>query len=803
LDGLLHDIRQAWRQLWSRPGLTVVVVLTLALGMGANTAIFSAVRGVLLRPLPYESPDRLVVLQEATPTGASRHVSYPNFADWRSGMRSLEGMAAVQTRMVTLSAGDGSAERVLAALASQELFEVLGVSPALGRTFLAGEDVAGGEPVIVLGNGLWRRRFGADSSIVGRPLRIDGEAFTVIGVMPPGFEFPRNVEIWAPLGLVSGNMTNRAVHTLLVVGRLRPQMDLARAADELEAIATRVQARHPGEDPGHLSHVVRLHDLVVGDVRPVLLVLLGAVVFLLLIACTNVADILLARSAAREREMAVRAALGAGRSRLLRQVLLESVLLALVGGTLGVALAFWGLDLLTVLVSPFVPRAEAIQIDGVVLAFTLAVSMMTGLLFGIWPAVRSSRAHLVRALHQRTATATPGGARRWERRGLAAAQMAISLVLLVGAGLMVKSLWRIELTDLGFTPENLLTMTVSLAGSEYDEADEVIGFYRELRRRLDALPGVNGVTGVNVLPVSGGDARGEITVEGSPLAPGEEPGASFRRVLPGYFKVAGIPLRQGRDFDERDGGGDGNMVVIVSQSMARRLFPDGDVIGRRIKIGPAESEPWLTIIGVAGDVRNAGLDVEPGYATYEPHAQRPWRTMNVLLRTAGDPHAVVDGVRREIRELGGGLPVYDIATMPERIARSLLPRRLQALLLGIFAGVAVVLAAVGLYGVVSYTVGLRAREFGVRLAVGASPADLARLVLREGLLTVGAGALVGLGAALLLTRLLTGLLYEVNPADPIVLAAVVVGLGLVGTVASFVPVRRAALLQPMAVLRDE
>jgi putative ABC transport system permease protein len=633
-------------------------------------------------------------------------------------------------------------------------------------------------------------------------VRVNGEEFTVIGVMPAGFEFPtRGVELWAPLGLISGDLDNRAVHTLLVVGQLQRGVDLEAADEEMNGIAARIQEAYPGEDPGHGTAVVSLHEAVVGDVRATLLILLGAVVFLLLIACTNVADLLLARAVAREQEMAVRSALGANRRRLMRQTLVESLVLALFGGACGVALALWGLDALAALVSAFVPRAETIRIDGAVLAFTVAISLFTGVLFGLWPALRASRADFASALRQR---ASPSGGRRrsWERQGLATAQVAISLLLLAGAGVMLKSLWRVRVTDPGFEADRLLTLTVSLSGSEYDETEEVVGFYQDLKARLRRLPEVSDASAVNVLPVSGGDSSGELTIEGRPFDPGAAPGASFRRVLPGYFRVAGIPLLQGRGFTERDGRG-GEMVVIISREMARRYFPDGDALGRRIKVGPPENEPWLTIVGVAADVHNEGLDLEPGLATYEPHAQRPWRTMNVLVRTAGDPHLLAGPIREEIRALGGDLPIYDIATMRERISRSLAPRRLQAVLLSVFAALAVILAAVGLYGVIAYSVGLRAREFGVRLALGAAPSDIRKLVVRQALAPIGLGATIGLITALLLTRTLVGLLHQVSPTDPAVFAAVLAFLVMVGLCASYVPSRRATRLQPMTVLRDE
>lgn len=796
-----RDLRLAVRRLRKRPGFTVLALVTLSVGIGANVAIFSVVNGVLLRPLPYPEPDRLVTLGEMAATGDTFEVSYPNFRDWREASSSLESLVAMQTFEATLRGGESS-ERVQAAFASPELFSLLGQRPIVGRIFLAEENQPGADPVVLLGEQVWERQFGADPATVGRAVRINGFQVTVIGVMPRGSELTRDVSLWLPLESTANRQrSNRAVHTLLVLGRLSPGVSLDAAQRELSGVAARVHEAHAGEDPGHGVRVIGLQGLLVNEAQLALLALFGAVAFLLLITCTNIADLQLARAAGRQREMAVRSALGASRSRLVREQLVESLLLALAGGAAGVLLAVWGLEVLVRMASSFVPRVEEVSIDIAVLGFTLVISLATGVVFGLWPAWRASRTDLAHALRERASTAA-GSRRRWERHALAALQLAISLVLLTGAGLMLKSLWRLQSTDPGFRAENLLTLTVSLSGSEYDEREEVVGFYDELRRRLSELPGVDAVSGVNALPVSGGDSNGELTIEGRPFNPGEAPGASFRRTLPGYFRTAGIPLLQGREFDERDGRG-GEMVVLVGESMARRYFPDGDAVGARIKVGPAEFEPWLTIVGVVADVRNEGLAVDPGLATYEPHAQRPWMTMKMVVRTEAEPLAMADRVREEIRALGGDLPVYDVATMGDRITRSLAAPRYQASLLLAFAFAALLVAGTGLYGVIAYSTSQRAREFGVRVALGAQPRDILALVLKQGVVTLAVGTVAGLLAALALTRLIAGLLHQVDPLDPATYGLVSLLLVAIALAATYVPARRATAVEPMSVLKED
>ena len=804
MDDLIQDLRFAARSLRKSAGFTVVALLTLALGIGANTAIFSVVNGVLLRPLAYDQPDRLVTIAESNPVQDREgfNVSYPNYLEWKKQSRVFEQIAAVRTMSVTLTGGDEAA-RVLLSLISRELFAVLRVEPALGRGFLAEEDRPGADPVVILSHGLWQRRFGADPEVVGKTIAINGSSSTVIGVMPPEFEFPsEDVELWAPIGLLADRMQNRAVHTLTTVARLEDGVSLDEAKVEMATIAARIQREFPGEDPEHSTTLIPLHERVVGNTDTILLVLMGAVAFLLLIACANVADLLMARAAARQKEIAVRTALGASRWRVIRQLVTESVLLGLTGGAAALALAFWGLDLLIAHLPPFMPRVEQIGIDGRVLLFTLLISLLTGLIFGLLPALKASKLDIVGSLKD-LVTSAAGGARDRSRRVLVIAQVALSLVLLVGAGLMIKSFWRLQDVDPGFEPQNLLTMTVSLAGSpKFTTSEEVIAFYADLRGRLEALPGVSSASAVNALPISGGDSDGELTIEGRPFASGAAPGASFRRILPNYFRTAGIPIVQGREFGERDRGEE-PFVVIITETMAGKYWPSGDAVGTRIKVGPPENEPWLTIVGVAADVRNIGLATEPRLATYEPHTQRPWSTMNVMVRTAIDPLSVVRGVRDEIRQAGGDLPVFNIGTMRERISRSVSTERFNMILLTIFATVALLLAAIGLYGVIAYSVSHRTRELGIRIALGAERKDIVNLVVRQGIPLLGAGVALGLIAAVGLTRFLAGLLFAVSPLDATIFVAVAALLAAVALLASYVPARRATAVDPMQALRAE
>jgi predicted permease len=800
----MNDLRYAVRQLLQHRGFTVVAVLTLALGIGANAAIYSVVRGVLLEPLPFPDPRALTLLREVhLGTGNRFEVSYPNFADLRQEATAFASLSAFTRTTVTVRGAGTEPTRVEVGFAARGLFATLGVPAWLGRTFTDDDQRIGAPPAMLATHRFWETRLGADSSVVGRSLRLNRDVVTVIGVLPPGFDFPDgDIALWVPLEPQRNQapFPNRRAHILTVIGRLATGVSVERAAVDLQMLAGRLQADDPGADPQHGLSVTPLHDAAVEDARGTLLVLLGAVGFVLLLACANVADLMLARSAARQREMAIRAALGADRWRIARQLLAEAVLLSVIGAGVGLALAWWAVETLTAGLADWIPRPAAVTLDLPVLVATLAVAVVTGVAFGLAPAFRAAATDLRGALGQRTASAMRGAGLRG---ALTVAQVAISLVLMAGAGLTVRSLWHLGRVDPGFDPQNLLTMTVSLSGSDITATEDVVAFYRTLPEALGAVPGVTAVSGVNVPPISGGDSEGQLSVEGAPFPPGDEPSASYRRTLPGYFRTMEIPLLRGRDFAPEDGTGDA-AVVIVNEALVRRAFPDGsDPIGRRIKVGTGPTEPWLTIVGVVGDVRNVGLATAPRLATYEPHPQRPWTTMTIVVRTAGDPMSVVGPLREMVRRAGGEIPVYDITTMPRRIAASLRGRRFTLLLLGAFAGTALVLAAVGLYGVVAYGATRRTREFGVRMALGARGSAIARLVLRQGATLVAIGVAIGLPAAALLTRTMRALLYDVAPSDPVTLAAVSALLLGVALLAAWLPAHRAATTDPVEALRHE
>jgi putative ABC transport system permease protein len=567
----------------------------------------------------------------------------------------------------------------------------------------------------------------------------------------------------------------------------------------METIMARIEQTHPGEDPGHTILARSLYEQTVGDVKNILVILFGAVGCVLLIACVNVANLLLVRSSERQKEMAIRAALGAGRGRAVTQLLTESILLALIGGLVSMILALWGVDLLRVALADLVPRADEIRLDGAVFGFTLALSLATGLIFGLFPALQISRTDLNAALKDRMSIS---GERSRLRHGLVVAEVALSLVLLIGAGLMLRSFWRVLEEPPGFRTDHLLLMSISLPNTEYPETAQVVDFYRRLPGLFEDIPGIQAVSAVNALPISGGDSNGMLTVENRTFPPGEEPVTSYRRALPNYFRTIGIPLLRGREFDERDTG-EGVKTVIINDLMARRYFPDQDPIGKRIKVGPPEGEPWLEIVGVIGDVRNVGLDSEPALATYEPHAQRSWRTMNMVMRTGVDPSSLIEGVRRRLREQVPNILISDVSVMDQRIADSLGSRRLSLTLLGVFSGVALILALVGVYGVMAYLVTLRTREIGVRMALGAQRIDVMRMIAGKALMLTATGIVVGLAASAAGVTLIADFLYRVSPFDPVTFAVLSFILLVTALLSSYIPARRAARVDPLMALRQE
>jgi putative ABC transport system permease protein len=799
LENLLQDVRYGLRQLRRNPGFTAVAVLTLALGIGANTVMFSVVNSVLLRPLPYENPEELMRLDEKNlPRLPHFSVAPANFLSWQQQGTSFEEMAAFTGWDVALT-GVGVPEQVVGARVSANLFATLGIIPAEGRSFRQDEDRPGRDQVVLVGYNLWRRRFGADPALLGRPMTLDGQTYTVVGIMPRGFQFPSDVEIWKPLALTPADRANRGGHFLEVIGRLKPSVTRSQAQAEMETIAGRLELQYP-EDKEWRVNVTPLLEAAVGNVRPALLVLLGAVAFVLIITCANVANLLLVRAGLRQREVSIRLALGARRLRIVRQLLTESLVLALLGGVLGCLLTFWGIRLVGHVAQASIPRMEQVAMDPLVFGFTAAVSLLTGVLFGLAPSLQASRPDLNASLKEGGRSAGRQIPIRL-RNGLVISELALALTLSVGAGLLTKSFVRLLHVPLGFNPENVLTMLVSLPPGKYAEAHQVSSFVQKMVSQTQTLPGVQSAAAVYPLPLSGGPAIWGFVIEGRPIIPGQEPSASARTATPHYFLTMQISLLKGRDFSERDGA-NAPGVVIINDVFARRYFPDQDPIGKRIKFDPKAANA-ITIVGVVSDVRYSALDVEPGPEMYFPHEQTPSPQMVLVIRTTIDPMSLVNAVRNKVLLVDKDQPVSHIQTMPEIASRVVAEQRLTMLLFAAFAGFALVLAAVGIYGVLAYLVTQRRHEIGIRIALGAQRGDILRLIVRQGMALAVLGLGIGVAASYVLTRLMVSLLYQVYPTDPPTFAAVSLLLVAVALLASYIPARRATKVDPMVALRCE
>ena len=803
---MIADLRYALRMLVKTPAFTIVAVLTLGLAIGANSAIFSVVNAVLLRPLPYPQSEQLVRVFGSQPQLALAPTSPANFLEWKEENQVFERIGAYVGQGFNLLGGD-KPERVIGVRISADLLQLLGVQPALGRLFAEEEDQEGRGKVVILSHEFWRTRFGGEANMLQRTITLNDQPYTVVGVMPAGFAFPGSrTQVWVPMAFSAAERGTRDTNFIDVVARLKPGVSIEQARANMNAVAQSQAERYPKTNTGVGVNVLSLQEHIIGDVRPMLIVLLGAVGFVLLIACANVANLLLARAAARQREMAIRGALGASRSRVVRLLLTESVLLAIVGGALGLLLALWSLDLLVSLKPANLPRLAEIGVNRTMFVFTFAVSVVTGLLFGVAPALQASKSDLNEGLKESSRGGTDSPRRQRLRALLVVSEVALSLVLLVGAGLMMRSFSRLLAVDPGFKADHVLTAFVSLPDAKYPKREEQNAFFDRLLERLRNVPGVSAAGVISDLPLFGGSSTG-FDIDGRPAwAPGQRPLADYRLINPDYFAAMGMKLVKGRAFSRYDTE-DSPGVVIINETMAARFFPGEDPIGKRLDL--SRPKDLREIVGVVADVRNYGVDAEVKPEVYVPFLQNApgylsgmASATNLVVRSTNDPSSLTHALREQVQALDKDQPVSEIRTMEWYLADSMAQRRFNMLLLAVFAGLALVLAAVGIYGVIAYTVTQRTHEMGIRIALGARGGDILKLIFAHSMFTTGAGIVIGLGAAFGLTRLLQNLLYQVTATDPFVFASIPLLLLLVAMLATYIPARRAMKINPITALRE-
>ncbi len=800
METLFRDIRYGFRGLLKRPGFTVIALVALTLGIGANTAIFSLVNAVLLRPLPYPEPDRLVWAWGNFPGGNRASVSPPDYLDFRSQNKSFEQLAAMigSTAPATITGG-GEPERLTASVVTGNFFEAFGVMPSLGRAFSLDNEKPGNDQVVILSHELWERRFAGNPGILNQRIVLDNKSFEVIGVMPKDVTFPQTADLWVPLNFDSEpGMKIRKAHFMRPIGRLKPGVTVAQAQSDTDMIAAELQKQFPDSNTGWSLRLEPLRERLIGSSRLSLFILFGAVWFVLLIACANVANLLLVRANARQKEIALRTALGASRMRIVRQLITESLLLAFVGGALGALLAAWGIDLLVTLSGDLIPATANVSINATVLAFTFAISLLTGLLFGVFPAFRTAKVNLSDTLKEGGRSSEAAFKNR-TRSLLVVFESAIAVFLLVCAGLLVRSLIELQNTNPGFDANNVLTMRVDLSRGKYDTAEKSATFFQDLEQRLSALPGVETVGMINGLPLSGARNDTPFVVEGRPaVKKGEELTADFRSVNHNYFQALQIPLLRGRNFTEQDVR-DSAKVIVVSEQLVNTMFPNEEALGKRLQM-MIDDDPY-EIVGIVGGIRDRAVEFQPYRTIYIP--SRSWGWFNVALRVQGDPAGLVPAIRKEVQAIDPEQPIAAVRTMDELVNRSTATPRYRTTLLGLFAALAMVLAATGIYGVMSYSVLQRTHEIGVRMALGARHGDVLRLVVGQGMFLVVVGLAIGLVAAFLLTQLMASLLFGVTAKDPLTFVAVAGLLAVVAFIACYIPARRATKVDPLTALRYE
>lgn len=805
MDSILRDLRFSVRSLLKRPGLTFIAIATLAIGIGANSAIFSVVNALLLKPLPFPDPERIVAVWDKVPSrGVERNeITVADYLDWQAQNKTFEHLGVYRWWSTNLTGG-GSPERVQGFLVSSNFLDVVGVKPTMGRGFAADENQSGKDTVALLTHSLWQRRFGSDPNIVGKTIATNGITRTVIGVMPPDFNYPKGAEIYAPLAITPELARNRGYHSYLGIGRLRPGVSIQSAQAELDTIASSLEQQNPETNTGRGVAIYPILADTVRQYSTALWIMMAAVGFVLLIGCANVANLMLARASGRQREIALRSALGASRFRIVRQLLTESVLLGLAGGALGVLVAYWGVDLIRSAnpgeAARFAAGWSRLGINLPVLGFTLLLSVLSGVVFGLAPAVQLSRPDLNGALKEGSRQASSSH----RLRGLlVVAEVALSLMLLVSAGLLIRSFLQLVKTDAGFNAENLLTMNLVLPVAKSREDPQRVAFYSDLLQRVHGLPGVEAAAIVNHLPLGGSNSSNSFLIEGLPEPPrGQENDGRYRVCSPNYFQTMGVALLKGRPFDEQDKAG-AQPVVIVNETMARRHWPNTDPIGKRMRTtGPLQENPWMQVVGIVQDVKHEmNLPTTPDY--FVPHAQDAWQSMVLVAKTRVEPAAMAAPIREQVWAIDKDQPVFDVKTMREVRSISLALHSFSSVMLGIFAGIALLLAAIGIYGVMYYAVTQRTQEIGIRMALGARAFDVLKLVIKNGMALAVIGVIVGLIGAYALTRALSSLLFGVSPTDFLTFGLVTFGLLLVAFVACFIPARRATKVNPLEALRYE